>query len=111
MSSGLASILNVTTPVFTVLAAHVLTRSERLTWLRATGVLFGLLGVVVLVGPNTLRGLGSESIPGEAACLLAALSYPLAGIYGRRFRGLPSLRVPTGQITGATLVRVPIAAA
>lgn len=110
VSSGLASILNATTPVFTVVAAHFLTRDERLTWARAAGVLFGVLGVVVLVGPDALRGLGSASLPGEAACLLAALSYAFAGLYGRRFRGLPSLQVATGQVTGATLVLLPIAA-
>ena len=110
VSSGLASILNATTPVFTVVAAHFLTRTERLTWARAVGVLFGVLGVVVLVGPDAVRGFASESLPGEAACLLAALSYAFAGIYGRRFKGLPSLHVATGQTTGATLVMLPIAA-
>ncbi|MCX8253187.1 Permease of the drug/metabolite transporter (DMT) superfamily protein [Beijerinckiaceae bacterium RH AL1] len=110
VSSGIASILNATTPVFTVVAAHFLTRTERLTWARAVGVLFGVLGVVVLVGPDAIRGLTSESLPGEAACLLAALSYAFAGIYGRRFKGLAPLQVATGQITGATLVMVPIAA-
>ena len=110
VSSGLASILNATTPVFTVLTAHFLTHTERLTWGRVIGVLFGVLGVVVLVGPDAVRGLASESLLGEAACLLAALSYAFAGIYGRRFKGMPSLHVATGQITGATMVMLPIAA-
>ena len=96
--------------MFTVVAAHFLTRTERLTWARAIGVVFGVLGVVVLVGPDAVRGLASENLPGDAACLLAALSYAFAGIYGRRFKGLPSLHVATGQITGATLVMLPIAA-
>ena len=96
--------------MFTVLTAHFLTQTERLTWGRVIGVLFGILGVVVLVGPDAVRGLGSESLLGEAACLLAALSYAFAGIYGRRFKGIPSLYVATGQITGATMVMLPIAA-
>lgn len=110
ISSGLASILNASTPVFTVVAARFLTRTERLTWTRAIGVLFGVLGVVVLVGPDAVQGFASENLLGEAACLLAALSYAFAGIYGRRFKDLPSLHVATGQITGATLVMLPIAA-
>jgi drug/metabolite transporter (DMT)-like permease len=110
VSSGLASILNATTPLFTVVAAHYFTRTERLTWTRAIGVMFGICGVVVLVGPDAVRGLGSESLPGEAACLLAALSYAFAGLYGRRFKGLPPLHVATGQITGATFVMLPLAA-
>jgi drug/metabolite transporter (DMT)-like permease len=110
VSSGLASILNATTPVFAVLAAHLLTHGERMSWGRAAGVTFGVLGVLVLVGPDALRGLGSQDLPGEVACMLAALSYALAGIYGRRFRGLASLHVATGQITGATIVMLPLAA-
>jgi drug/metabolite transporter (DMT)-like permease len=110
VSSGLASILNATTPVFGVLAAHFLTSNERMSWGRATGVLLGVSGVVVLIGPDALHGLGSANLPGEAACLLAALSYAFAGIYGRRFKGMPSLHVATGQMTGAALVMLPIAA-
>ena len=110
ISSGLASILNATTPVFAVLAAHYLTHTEKLTWARTTGVMFGVLGVVVLIGPDALQGLGSKDIPGEAACLLAAVFYAVAGIYGRRFKGLPALQVATGQITGAALVMLPLAA-
>jgi drug/metabolite transporter (DMT)-like permease len=111
VTSGMASILNAMTPVFSVLVAHFLARNERLTGMRATGVMLGVLGVVVLTGPDALRGFASGHLEGEAACLLAALSYAFAGIYGRRFRGLPSLHVATGQVTGATLVMLPIAAA
>lgn len=110
ISSGLASILNATTPVFAVIAAHCFTQTEKLTGTRSIGVIFGVLGVVVLIGPDTLQGLGSKDISGEAACLLAALSYALAGIYGRRFKGLPSLKVATGQLTSAAIVMLPIAA-
>jgi drug/metabolite transporter (DMT)-like permease len=110
ISSGLASILNATTPVFAVIAAHFLTQSEKLTWARAVGVMFGVLGVVVLIGPGVLQGVGSADIAGEGACLLAALSYAFAGIYGRRFRGLPSLQLATGQITCAAVVMLPVAA-
>ncbi len=108
--SGVASMLNAATPVFGVLAAHVLTQSEPLTWARLAGVLFGLLGVIVLIGPDALAGLNSDSLPGDLACLAAAFSYALAGIYGRRFRGLPPLQIATGQLTGATLVMLPLAA-
>lgn len=109
ISSGLASILNATTPVFAVLVAHALTKTEKLTWARVAGVIFGVLGVVVLVGPAALQGIGSGDVPGEAACVLAALSYALAGIFGRRFKALPSLHVATGQTTGAAIVMLLIA--
>lgn len=110
ISSGLASILNAMTPVFGVVVAHLLTATEKLTWSRGAGVLLGLGGVIVLIGPDILTGLGQQDLVGEAACLLAALSYAFAGIYGRRFRGIPSLKVATGQITASTLILLPAAA-
>ena len=108
ISSGLASILNATTPIFTVLAAHALTDNERLTWAKGVGVLFGFLGAAVLIGPTALAGFaGSDSI-GEVSCLAAALIYALAGLYGRRFRGTAPLKIATGQITASTLILIPI---
>ncbi|MDP9013215.1 MAG: DMT family transporter [Pseudomonadota bacterium] len=109
ISSGLASILNATTPIFTVLAAHVLTQNEKINWNKGIGVLFGFMGVAVLIGPSAIANIGGVDVVGEVACLFAALTYGFAGIYGRRFKGIPPLKVATGQITGSTLVLLPIA--
>lgn len=108
ISSGLASILNATTPIFTVLAAHALTVNEKLTWGKVVGVAFGFAGVALLIGPGVLAGLGRSSLIGEAACLLAALTYGFASIYGRRFKGIAPLKVATGQITASTIVLLPL---
>ena len=54
ISSGLAAILNAMTPVFGVVVAHLLTTTEKLTWARGAGVLLGLCGVIVLIGPDAL---------------------------------------------------------
>ncbi len=89
ISSGLASILNATTPIFTVLAAHVLTSNEKLSWTKSIGVLFGFVGVAALVSPNLLLGAGKSDLVGETACLLAAVSYalpPSMDAVSRRFR-------------------------
>jgi drug/metabolite transporter (DMT)-like permease len=110
ISSGLASILNATTPIFTVLAAHGLTHNEKISWNKGVGVIFGFLGVAVLIGPSAITGFGGGDVVGEVACLCAALTYGFAGIYGRRFKGIPALKVATGQITGSTLVLIPLAA-
>ena len=110
ISSGLASILNATTPIFTVLAAHALTSNEKLSWGKGWGVLFGFLGVAVLIGPTALSSLGHGGVIGEVSCLGAALTYAFAGIFGRRFRGIPPLKVATGQVTASTVVLIPIAA-
>ena len=110
ISSGLAAILNATTPIFGVLVAHVLTANEKLRGGRFVGVLVGFAGVAMLVGPGALAGLGGENAIGEVACLGAALVYAFAGIYGRRFKGVPPIKVATGQVTGSTLVLLPVVA-
>jgi drug/metabolite transporter (DMT)-like permease len=84
IASGLASILNATTPLFTVVVAHLTTPNERLTRLKALGVAVGFCGVVVMVGGGALTGLGGTT--GELLVLGAALSYAFAGVFGRRFR-------------------------
>jgi drug/metabolite transporter (DMT)-like permease len=110
ISSGLASILNATTPVFAVLSAHLLTANEKLTWRRGAGVLAGFAGVAVLIGPDALAGLAGQDLPGELCCLAAAFIYGLAGLYGRRFKGIAPIKVATGQITASAFFLLPLAA-
>jgi drug/metabolite transporter (DMT)-like permease len=108
ISSGLASILNATTPIFAVLAAQYFTRNEKLNWHKGIGVACGFLGVVMLIGPSVLALARGKEILGELACLGAAMIYAAAGIYGRRFKGVPALHVATGQLTASTLLLVPL---
>ena len=108
IASGLAAILNATTPIFTIILAHVLTADERLTLRKATGALLGIVGVCVLVGPAAASGIGLNFLA-QLAVLGAALSYAFAGIYGRRFRGTPPLVTAAGQVTATTVLMVPIA--
>jgi drug/metabolite transporter (DMT)-like permease len=107
IASGLASILNSTTPLFTAVLAHFLTRDERLTANRLAGVLAGLAGVVVMIGPDVLVGLRANVLA-QSAVLCAALSYALAGIYGRRFRGTPPLVTAAGQVTSTSVLLLPV---
>jgi len=109
IASGMASILNAATPLFTVLVAHGFTTDERLTWLKATGVAIGFAGVAVMVGADALGGSGAD-VTAELACLAAALSYAFAGIFGRRFRrmGVTPLATAAGQVSASTLMLLPL---
>jgi len=107
ISSSLASILNATTPVWTVLLAHFLTTDERITPNRISGVIFSMIGVVVMIGFDALQGWGSNVIA-QLAVVGAAISYACAGIYGKRFKETPAIVTATGQITGTTLMIIPI---
>jgi len=106
IASGLAAILNATTPLFTVLIAHVTTKDEKLTASRLFGVLTGVVGVAVMIGPGAFAG---GSTLAKIAVLGAALSYAFAGIWGRQFRGLPPVITANGQLTASTLVIAPVA--
>lgn len=109
IASGLASILNATTPLFTVLVAHALTDDEKLTPLKAGGVAVGFAGAAVMIGPDALRGLGGNTLA-QLACLAGALSYAFAGIFGRRFRrmGVAPLATAAGQVTASTVLLLPL---
>ena len=108
ITGGLASVLNATTPVFSVVAAHLLTDDEKMTPNRLAGVVLGLLGVVVLMGPSVLGELGGHVL-GSVAVLGAAVSYAAAGLWGRRLRHLPPVAAATGQVTCSTLIILPLA--
>lgn len=105
---GLAAIANATTPLWTIVLAHFLTADEKLTGTRLAGVVVGIAGVIVLVGPDALNGLGAVGLA-QLAILGATLSYALALIWGRRFRGRPPILPATGQLVASTLIALPLA--
>lgn len=110
IASGLASILNATTPLFGVVVAHLLTRDEKMTGGRLAGTIVGFAGVALMIGPSALSGLGSH-LMAELAVLGAALSYSLAGIFGRRFKamGINPIVTATGQISASAVLMIPLA--
>src|SRR6476469_290003 len=109
IASGLASILNATTPIWGVVVAHFLTRDERMTPRKLAGVLLGFGGVAVMIGPSLLTSLGSSALA-QLACVTASLSYALAAVWARRFRrmGVSPLSVTTGQLTAGALIMLPL---
>ncbi|MFP5078154.1 DMT family transporter [Rhizobium sp. YIM 134829] len=112
IGAGLAAILNATTPIWTVIFAHLSTSDERMTPNKIAGTLLGLTGTAVLIGPSAFSRLadGGETIPLWALLLPigAAMSYGVAAIYGRRFRGLAAPVTATGQLTASTLIMLPV---
>lgn len=108
ISSGLASVLNATTPLFAVIVM-AMAGEERLTGRRLAGVLMGLVGVALLRGP----GLGGvNQTLGIVLCLCAAVSYGFAGYWGRRaLPGVPPLTSATAQLICSTPVMAVIAGA
>lgn len=109
IASGLASILNATTPLFTVVIAGLLLPDERMTPRKLIGVAIGFVGVSILIGPASLKELGSDTLA-QLAILGATISYGFSTTYGRRFKtmGITPLQTSVGQLTAATLMLLPI---
>lgn len=110
IAGGLASILNATTPLFAVVAAHALTDDEKMSANKAAGVVVGFVGVAVMIGPTLFEGIGGH-VWAQVAVLGAALSYSLAGIFGKRFKrlGVPPMLTAAGQVTASTAMLLPVA--
>lgn len=109
--SGLASILNATTPLWTAVFAYWVVPMERPTPLNYAGVLIGLGGVVILVLPAvTAGGLTGDAL-GIAAVLLAAVSYAGSILFQRRrLRGVDVYTVSLGQLALTAVFSAPLAA-
>ena len=108
IASGLASMLNAATPIFTVVVAGILLADDRITPLKLAGVAVGFLGVAVRIGLPALSGNGN--LVAQLAIIAAALSYAFAGVYGRRFKamGINPIITAAGQVTASTLILIPI---
>jgi len=103
IGAGLAGVLNATTPFWTVFAANILTRDEKITPARLIGILLGIGGTAITVGPGVLAGLGAP-VWAQFCVLGASCSYALAAIFARRFRGMRSDVIAAGQFTASTAI-------
>ena len=107
IGAGLASILNATTPIWTVIVAHLLTQDEKLTGRKMAGTLIGLAGTVVLFAPQLAIG-ADAPLWAMALPLAAAISYGFAAVWGRQFRDIAPPITAAGQLTASTLIILPV---
>lgn len=107
LGAGLASVLNATTPFWTLLVANALTADERMTWNKLAGVLLGIAGTAVMILPGLTAGLGGP-VWAKFALIGASMSYALALMLARRLRAVPAPVMATGQLTASTLVMIPV---
>lgn len=108
ISSGLASILTAAMPLFTVLIAHFWAHDERLTVVKAVGVVIGFVGVVVLFVPELRQGIQME-FWGQFAVVVAAASYAIATVVARKYlHGVSHVVASTGQLASAAVFMLPL---
>lgn len=107
IASGLASVLNATTPLFAVTLTHWLT-DDRMTWNTFAGVLTGVAGVAILMGPSVL-GHDQTSALGMGLVIVGTCSYGFAGVWGRRLRTTPPLVSASAQLICSSIVMAVVA--
>jgi len=106
IDSGLASVLNSTSPLFVFIGTYLFTRHEATNPMRLLGASLGVVGVALIVGPDVLAGLGQQ-VAGQLAALVSAMMYAGAAIYGKRFSYLPATATAAGTTLWAALCLIP----
>jgi drug/metabolite transporter (DMT)-like permease len=107
VASGLASVLNSTSPIFVFFITLFFTRHETVSLLKLIGACLGLIGVILIVGLDVLNGLGQQ-VAGQLAALVGALLYAGAAIHGKKFAHLSATATAAGTMIWATLCLVPL---
>lgn len=107
IDSGLAGILNSTSPLFTAIIAHFFTQDDKLSRNRLMGIGVSMTGVITLIGPNALAGSGS-AVVAQLAILGATCSYGFAAVYGRQFRNTQPAVSAAGMLIGAAILVAPL---
>jgi len=111
ISSGLASILNSTTTLWTAVLIYWVMPSERPSAVNYAGVVVGFAGVVILVYPDLAAQGPSGDVLGALAVVLASLSYAINALYQRRrMRSVPVAEISLGQLAAGAIIALPIAA-
>jgi drug/metabolite transporter (DMT)-like permease len=107
--SGLASVFNATTPLMALLVLRF-AAGEDWTSNKLAGVLIGIGGVAVLMGPDAIGSATNASVLGMVACLGATLSYGFSGLWGRRLKAIAAPVSAASQMLTSVMLMIPIAA-
>lgn len=111
ITSGLASILNATTPLWAAIFIFWVIPAERPSLLNYTGVLIGIAGVVILVLPDIVKYGLSGNLVGALAVVVASMSYAVSALYSRtRMRGMDVYQQSLGQLLASAVLCLPLAA-
>jgi drug/metabolite transporter (DMT)-like permease len=106
LDAGLATILNSTSPIFTFFLTLSITRHEALTSRKLLGVAAGMAGICLIVGVQTLAGLG-EQLTAQIVTVLAAICYAGAAIFSRGFRDLDPMAPAAGSLLCGAVILIP----
>lgn len=107
LDSGLATILNSTSPIFTFFLTLAISRHEALTSRKLFGVVAGMAGICLIVGMQALAGFG-EQLTAQIVTVAAAICYAGAAIFSRGFKGLDPMAPAAGSLLCGAVVLIPV---
>lgn len=103
VESGVAAILNSTTPLFAIVGAHFLLPDDKMSWTKVIGLALGFFGVIVLMSESL--GGNSNSLIGQICMVAAAMSYASGAIFARKFtQDMPNILRSLCPLVSANLV-------
>jgi len=109
IESGLASILNGTTAIFTFVLAAVLFNDERLSRKKGLGVAIAFIGVCIVIGLEAMRNFNIRSLA-QLSLIIACISYASAAVWARaNIKGIHPIMAATGMLSSASIIMVPLA--
>lgn len=100
ITASLASLFNATTPIFTAILAHFLTKDEKASKIKIFGIFVGFVGMIILLLP---KGFGSFELAAIFA-ILGAISYSFAGVFGKRLKDYNPIFNVFGMLSASSLV-------
>lgn len=107
LDAGLATILNSSGPIFAFILSLCLSRQKSATGRQLFGVIFGMIGIGLIVGAQALSGIGQQ-LTSEFAIVAATICYAGAAIFGRRFQGLDPMLPATGSLICGAIILIPV---
>lgn len=110
ITSSLASVLNATTPLMSLLVLRF-AAGEPWTANKLVGVVVGLAGVAILIGPAAIVGSDLKSVVAMLLCLAAAVCYGFSSLWGRKLTGFAPPVSAASQLTCSMVMLLPLAAA
>jgi drug/metabolite transporter (DMT)-like permease len=103
IDSAVASILDATVPLFTILIAHFLLQDDKMTAPKVLGLLIGFAGIIVLMSKDI--GASSSSLLGQLAVIVASMFYAGSAVYVRKAtEDTPGILRSAGPLVSATAV-------
>jgi drug/metabolite transporter (DMT)-like permease len=111
IDSALAGILMAIMPLTTLVLAHFFVAGESMTRYRIAGFLLGFSGIVVLMGPAAVIGLGGSSLEiiAQLAVLAGAVCYAAQTVMVRRMLKGDVMVASAAIIAIAAVISVPVA--